>query len=95
MFGRQCRESKSNRWMGKLRKYMDEMGIRFDTLVHMTKLEQNRVADGWEIGRWRNDLKSMTTLQIYRNKVGLRKEDILYIEICLGHCYCSATEIIL
>ena len=76
IFRRMCGESRPGRWMRQLREYMGELGTSFDRLESMTKLELNRVVDEWETDRWRRDLESRTTLQLYRNKVGIREEGI-------------------
>ena len=69
IFERMSREIKPGRWMRQLREYMGEMEHSFDRLKNMTVMELNQVVDRWELGRWRDDLDSKTTLQIYRNKV--------------------------
>ena len=76
IFRRMCEEIRPGRWMRQLREYMGELGIGFDRLKTMTKLELNRVVDEWETDRWRRDLESRTTLQLYRNKVGIGDEGI-------------------
>ena len=91
---RMCWQSKPGRWMQQLREYMGELEISFDRLESMTKLELDRVVDKWETDRWRRDLESRTTLQLYRNKVGICEEGI-YIEMCLGQCSCFDVELIL
>ena len=55
---------------------MGELGIGFDGLKTMTKLELNRVVDERETDKWRRDLESRTTLQLYRNKAGIGEEGI-------------------
>ena len=76
IFRRMCEEISPGRWMRQLREYMGELGIGFDRLKTMTRLELNRVVDEWETDRWRRDLESRTTLQLYRSKVGIGEEGI-------------------
>ena len=75
IFRRMCGESRPGKWMRQLREYMGELEISFDRLGSMTKLELDRVVDKWETDRWRRDLESGTTLQLYRNKVGIYRND--------------------
>ena len=51
---------------------MGEMELSFNRLKNITRLKLNHVVDRWETGRWRDDLDSKTTLQVYRNKVDIR-----------------------
>ena len=76
IFSRMCGEIRPGRRMRQLREYMGELGICFDRLESMTKLELNRVVDKWESDWWRKDLESRTTLQLHRNKVGIGEERI-------------------
>ena len=77
--------------MKQLREYMGELEIRFDRLESMTKMELDQMVDWWETDRWRKDLESRTTLQLYRNKVGIGEEGIY------GNVFgtCSDIELIL
>ena len=45
IYRRMCGESRPERWMRQLRKYMEELEISFDRLETMTTLELDRVVD--------------------------------------------------
>ena len=50
------------------------------------------MVDRWGTGRWREDLDSKTTLQIYRNMAGIGSG--ICIGLCLGSAH-SGAELIL
>ena len=63
-------------WMKQLWKYMGELGISLSHLKTMSGEEVVGTVNQWEGDRWRREVEGKIMLQLYRNKVSIRDEEI-------------------
>ena len=62
--------------MKQLGKYMGEVGINISHLKTMSGEEIGGAVNRWEGDRWRREVESKITLQLYCNKMSIGDEEI-------------------
>ena len=83
------------RQTNQLREYMGESEINLSHLKTMSGEEIGVVVTGWDRDRWRREVESKSTLQLYRNKIGMWDEEIYSTAMVLDQLSFSNVEQIL
>ena len=64
-------EARPKIWVRQLREYLGELGLDFSDVGRMDTddmLELGRELSNWKNNRWRRDIESKRTLELYRSK---------------------------
>ena len=76
IFRKMIDEVRPRGWKRQLGKYMGELGISLSHQRTTSGEEVGGAMNRWEGKRWRREVESKTTLQLYRNKVSIGDEEI-------------------
>ena len=76
MFEKMLEEARPKKWIRQFREYMGELGVGLLQVREMSAGEVGGAVNGWEGDRWRREVESRSTLQLYRHKIGIGDEGI-------------------
>ena len=71
IFKKMLEEARPKKWIRQFRQYMGELGLGL-----LQVGEMGGAVSGWEGDRWRREVESKSTLQLYRHKIGIGDEGI-------------------
>ena len=75
---RKVRESPGNPWNRGLNRYMEKVGINYEELIEMGKIEVKRKIREYDTRRWKEGLERKASVRIYRENKREVKEGKVY-----------------
>ena len=68
IFRKLSSEARPRVWVRQLREYLRELRLDFSDVGRMDLGDIGREVNKWENNRWKRDVESKTTLELYRSK---------------------------
>ena len=75
---RKVRDSAGNPWNRGLNRCLEKVGVSYERLVEMSKVEVKRMLRKYDTRKWKEGLARKTSVGVYRNNKKEVKEDRIY-----------------